>query len=336
MQDCGAVASHVDMNARTVGTMWSSPSQAYLFERQGEHAHPVYDPVSKNIYFLDYSIRLGAPQQLCCQSVADWGYCKGWTNVCENIPAESYDPETELFTEWDWLAISVSTDGIVYLAASGYTVFNLRDTHTMLASFNGASGALLAKHRFDTDMFNSAPLLITQSSGAGRLYMSSTKGGMYCYSVDSIASGPIWSTMGEIGRIPDEELPESTYSYLTVTASGTLLVTGPAPGDLWSTEKYVYAITNGVFTPPTTATSGLSTGAVAGIAVTSVAVVGAALVVAYTRVSSFRSAIDGATNAVRSNIPGMSSYKGVGTDSRNSLVASQGFSSTGGYNAGSL
>ena len=119
MLDCGATAAHVDMASGTVGTMWSSPLMAYNFQREGEHAHPVYDAVSQNIFFLDYSVRIGAPQQLCCQSASDWGFCTGWSNVCVNIPAESYDPDTESFTEWDWLAMSVSADGVVYLAASG-------------------------------------------------------------------------------------------------------------------------------------------------------------------------------------------------------------------------
>ena len=70
---CGAVAAHVDMASGTASTMWQSPNGAYLFEREGEHGHPVYDPQSHNLFFVDYSVRYGAPQQLCCQYTVDWG-----------------------------------------------------------------------------------------------------------------------------------------------------------------------------------------------------------------------------------------------------------------------
>jgi hypothetical protein len=59
----------------------------------------------------------------------------------------------------------------------------------------------------------------------------------------------VWTTYGEIGAVPDSELAKSTYTYISVTSQGTLLVTGPAPGADWQDENYVYAVVNGLQTP---------------------------------------------------------------------------------------
>ena len=98
---------------------------------------------------------------------------------------------------------------------------------------------------FNTDMFSSAAVVVTPSGGTdfanARVYLSTTKGGIYCYSALNVNAGPLWTTYGEIGRVPDAALPESTYSYMTITATGTILVTAPAAGDLWSSEKVRWA-----------------------------------------------------------------------------------------------
>ena len=151
-------------------------------------------------------------------------------------------------------------------------------------------------------MFNSAPLII-ESTGIvapQRLFLSTTRGGIYCYSADSIASGPVWTTYGEIGSVPDSELPESTFSYLSITKSGTLLVTAPAFGGNWSAEKVVYAITNGVLSPPSSPSpSGLSSAAAAGIGAAAAVVAFAAFGFAYLRMPAFRSTVNGAASSVR-------------------------------------
>jgi hypothetical protein len=109
-------------------------------------------------------------------------------------------------------------------------------------------------------MFNSAPLVVTPGNGSettgARVYLTSSRGGIYCYAAGAaVGDGPVWTTFGEIGAVPEAEPAETTYSYLSVTPQGTLLVAGPAPGAGWRDGKYVYAIVNGVCTPPSRAAS---------------------------------------------------------------------------------
>jgi hypothetical protein len=195
-------------------------------------------------------------------------------------------------------------------------------------------------------MFNSAPLVVTPGGGSdtgnARVFLTTTRGGIYCYAAGAaVGNGPVWTTYGEIGAVPDSELPESTYSYISVTQQGTLLVTGPAPGADWQDEKYVYAIVNGVQTPanPSSGPS-LGAGAVAGILAAAVIVSGAGGGFAYVRVPGFRSAVDSTSSAVKNSLSKLTgrSYRDVGASSGGSNMGSSfvgGMSSYGNYGAGS-
>jgi hypothetical protein len=169
-------------------------------------------------------------------------------------------------------------------------------------------------------MFNSAPLVVTPSGGSdaanARVFVTTTRGGVYCYAAGAaVGNGPVWTTYGEIGAVPDSELPESTYSYISVTSQGTLLVTGPAPGADWQDEKYVYAIVNGVQTPSNPGPApGLGAGTVVGILAVAVLVAGAGGGFAYVRVPGFRSAVDSTSAAVKN---GFSKLSGQGYHSLN-------------------
>ena len=59
--------------------------------------------------------------------------------------------------------------------------------------------------RFDTDMFSSAALIVTPGGNPenAQVYISTTKGGIYCYNAMTVSNGPLWNTYGEIGRVPD-------------------------------------------------------------------------------------------------------------------------------------
>ena len=125
---------------------------------------------------------------------------------------------------------------------------------SLLLVYSAASGALLAQHRFAGDMFNSAPLVVTPSPGTGaasHVILTTATGQVIAYAAGpaGVAAGPAWSTLGDIAGVPATELPSSTYSFLSATPLGTLLVTTTAGGAGWQKEKAWFAVINGVYPP---------------------------------------------------------------------------------------
>lgn len=233
---------------------------------------------------------------------------------CFNLPAETYDPEKELFSAWEWLSLAIAGDKVVVIAG-GYLSITSTAVIGQIMVYNLADGSLVGKWRTETDMFNSAPLVVAPTDatvGGPRVYVTGTKGNLYCFDPASPSGGPVWMTSGEIGAIPPEDLPESTYTYITLTPAGTLLITASAGGKDWADEKTVYAIVNGVQTP---ASSGPSIGAQAAIIGT---VVGLLLVTAagggfaYYRVPAFRTKVSEGMTKVANVVRGKKAYSSVG------------------------
>lgn len=326
--ECGAVALTSNVGARTVAKVYDMEPYSYNFAQEGEHAHPVYDAGSHALLWFDYSIRPGMPQQLCCANATNFNSCSGWRGECFNLPMLAFDPDSETFSPWMWLTMSLA-GGNIYIAASGYITFQ-GDTHGAIFVYGLATGALVSKYRTESDMFNSAPLAVVPDVGEPRIYVTSTLGGLYCFSASTMAGGPLWVTRGEVGAIPGEDLPQSTYSYLTLTPRGTLLVTASAGGADWSDEKVVYAIVNGVQVPPASAGSGSPSNTGGIVAAVLLGLAGAAGVFSYFKVPAFRAGVDAGVSTARAGVAKMAGgYKSVGASSGGGSGLSASFGSGG-------
>ena len=88
-----------------------------------------------------------------------------------------------------------------------------------------ATNVPIAQYTISNDIVNSAPLVVVYSGGVGtsRVFVSTAKGFLYVFSSGTaLASGPLYVTK-DLPAIPDEDLPMSTYCFLSVTPAGTLL-----------------------------------------------------------------------------------------------------------------
>lgn len=81
--ECGAVAFTADVTTGTTQKQYWTGTGYYSFAGEGEHAHPVYDAASDSLLWVDYSTRVGAPQQLCCVKLSTgFGSCDNWEGAC--------------------------------------------------------------------------------------------------------------------------------------------------------------------------------------------------------------------------------------------------------------
>lgn len=352
-QSCGAVAMTADVTTQAVTKQYYTEPASYSFSAEGEHSHPLYDTTTDSLVWIDYSVRYGMPQQLCCAKLGSgFGSCTGWSGQCVNIPAEAFDPDSETFAAWEWMALGAA-NGNLYIVASGYDSITSTAMHSgiFVYPFNGG-GKLGAKYRVDGDMYNSAPLLVVSPGnlgGATRLILTTTLGRVVAFDAANVAAGPVWTTSGEVAAIPNEDLPQSTYSFLTLTPSGSLLVTASVGGADWADEKAVYAIVNGVLTPP--APSSGPSNSVVGVAlsITAVLVAAAGFGFAYYKAPGFRRTVDSVASSAKNAITGgRSSYKsaqvqsftgsgggasgaGGAGDSASAFTGSSGGFNSGGY-----
>ena len=75
-QDCGSVALSADVASRSSAVEWYTPPDLYAFASDGQHAHPVFDATTGSLLWIDYSVRYGSPQQLCCGQISSgFGSC---------------------------------------------------------------------------------------------------------------------------------------------------------------------------------------------------------------------------------------------------------------------
>ena len=178
----------------------------------------------------------------------------------------------------------------------------VEDLTSAIFAFDSTTGLNTDQHRFKRDMFNSAPLVATGSDGAVRVYVSTTLGAIFCYAPGALAGGPLWVSQ-DLPPIPTEDLPATTYTFLSVTQKGTLLATSTAGGAKWQTQKATFAIVNGLLSPQqasaAAASGALSPPAAAGVS-SAVILLGAfGAWVAYGRVAGFRSAVDSAVASAK-------------------------------------
>jgi hypothetical protein len=95
------------------------------------------------------------------------------------------------------------------------------------------------------DMFSTAPLVLSSADGTSVL-LATTGGALMSFAADG--TGPTW-VANELPAIPAEDFPASTYSFLSVTSAGAVLLTTTAGGADWQTEKSFVAVANGAFAP---------------------------------------------------------------------------------------
>jgi len=176
------------------------------------------------------------------------------------------------------------------------------DLTSAIFAFDTTTGLCTDQHRFKRDMFNSAPLVVTGTDGVVRVFVSTTLGYIYSYAPGALGAGPLWTSL-DLAPVPAEDLPATTYTFLSVTQQGTLLATSTAGGALWQTQKATFAVVNGVLPPqaPSNAAAGGALSAPAAAGVSSAVILLGALGAwfAYGRVAAFRSAVDGAVASAK-------------------------------------
>jgi hypothetical protein len=66
-ESCGMQVNSAGLSTGAVEHVWSPPCGSYLFDRE-KHPHPTFDAATNSLLFVDFSMRDGAPQRLCCRS----------------------------------------------------------------------------------------------------------------------------------------------------------------------------------------------------------------------------------------------------------------------------
>ena len=258
---CGAVALDP-----TGALLYSTfPDNRYLFDGDGEHTHPLFDDDTNQLYFLDFELRIvdGVGQKLCCLDTTNGAFanCAGWSNPCVVLPSfERVQEDTDVVDyRWDWMSMGLqpaagANASVLFITASAtekdetFLYNGTADLYSAIWALDTVSGRLLQSYRFNQDMFNSAPLVVTGTDGVVNVFASSTLGYLYCFSSSSLATGWLWRTL-DLAPVPIEDLPASTYTFLSVTQKGTILATSTAGGDTWQDQKVTFAIQNGVIGP---------------------------------------------------------------------------------------
>ena len=281
----------------------------------GQHVHPLYDADTNQLYFIDFAETIvdGPGQRICCVNSLTYGNC--WDTVeCIIVPEfERVDEKVDFIDyRWLWLAMGLLPAGslpgqansVLYVSASAveadetFLYGGLNDLASALFTFDTTTGELKSSFRMRGDQFNSAPLVVSSSvDGNSNVYISSTLGYIYCFPANApVSGGYAWRSL-DLAPIPTEDLPATTYTYLSVTQSGTILATSTAGGATWQDQKATFAVLNGVQVPPSyaanaAATTGLSPGGAAGVSIFVLVLAAGAMWVGYGRVPAFRDAVD--------------------------------------------
>ena len=258
---CGAVALDP-----TGAFLYSSfPDEKFLFDGDGEHTHPLFDADASQLYFLDFEMRIvdGVGQKLCCLDTTNGQFadCVGWANPCVVLPIfERVQEDTDVVDyRWTWMSMGLkpsngSAAAVLFITASAteidetFLTNGTSDLYSAIWAFDTVTGKLQQKFRFNMDLFNSAPLVVTGTDGITNVYVSSTLGNIYCFSSTALANGWLWRTL-DLAPVPLEDLPASTYTFLSVTQKGTILATSTSGGATWQDQKSTFAVQAGVVGP---------------------------------------------------------------------------------------
>lgn len=258
--DCGIAA--YDESGNNVYFL-NAPIGAPRFNfEMGQHTHPLYDSASGNLYYVNFIDDVfSGPQMLCCWNTAQQSQCAGWPQTANSttsgcsvpIPILNDTPEEGITWRFSWAALGFDTlENQLYLVTSGAKnedVFARLGTVSALSVVDVTTGSILVTSIDNSLVYNSAPLVVHGKDGT-QIYLTDATGYLVCYDSGAfgVADGPIWKYMAFPG-VPDTELPSSTYAFLSITETGTLLATTSAGGSEWALEKAFSAVVNGVFVP---------------------------------------------------------------------------------------
>jgi hypothetical protein len=84
--ECGLIV--VDPSTRLVvdqSTPTTNPAYQFIAE-DGAHSHPIFDELTSNLYFLDFSEYGANFPRVCCKVMSNSQDCPGWGQTCRQIP----------------------------------------------------------------------------------------------------------------------------------------------------------------------------------------------------------------------------------------------------------
>ena len=258
-EGCGLIA--IDVATRTHNGVISDSVDYVFTGEDGVHSQPAYDSTLGFVYFLDFA-DYSNTQRVCCKLADDLSQkCTTWISTCAPIPtvgAYIDGAGNSVNGNWEWLGLAIY-QGSVIVSASGAVnddlVFARYGVRSSLFVFSN-DGTYFTNYTIDGDLYNSAPLIIIPLDNtlvdAIRVIISSAKGLVHSFKYgiegEGLTSGPL-SSEPDFPAIPPEDLPETTYAFLSVTTAGTLLATTSAGGVDWSNQKAFVALANGIFDP---------------------------------------------------------------------------------------
>ena len=259
--DCGLpLYSAVDFSLQAEGPIPDDFASAPFGFEMGQHTHPVVAG-DRLFYFQMQDNIFSGPQRVCCWDTVRNAPCRGWEDLdtilsgCAsplpvlNTGVFDQDNATETF-RFSWIAGGLfAAQNQLLVATSGVLnedVFARAGWASTLSLIDGGSGAVLASYRTGTDIYNSAPLVVTGTDGTIVL-LTTAAGDLLAFAATEagVAAGPMWRS-SDLPGIPAEDLPASTYAFLSITPAGTLLATVSAGGAEWQKEKaFVSALGRG-------------------------------------------------------------------------------------------
>lgn len=345
-----ALLGHEDCGMYILNATSTPPAYVYktyplwgplLFD-YGQHSHPIFDTGSNNLFFVDWATSMLQRQRLCCINTLNYQECPNWpSSGCLRIPEEGTEEWAEgtAYDRWEWLAGALYGN-YIYLAGSGtfqnkVIISGPGDLESALFVWDWTTGVMVSSWRTTGDLFNSPPLVVQGNTNDVRVFVLSSMGTLYAFSGGvGVSAGPLW-TSPDVTPIPADDLPATTYSYLSVTVSGTLLVTASAGGADWADEKVYHAVVNGIYPPPVAAVpQGMSSGATAGVVICVLGIVGASAGFAYYKVPAFGHVVDKVSAGAMAHASRLSSS--VRTEVSRRVAGAGGFASVPGERSGLL
>jgi hypothetical protein len=250
--DCGLpLYSAVDFSLLPEGPVPDNVTFTPFGFEMGQHTHPVVAGDRLFFFQMQDNIFSGA-QRVCCWDTVENAPCSGWDaygyelSGCSsplpvlNTGVFDQNNATETF-RFSWIAggLFAAQNQLVVVTSGALSedVFAREGWASTLSLIDGSSGNVLASYRTSDDLYNSAPLVVTGSDGT--LVMLTTAGGdllAFAATKAGVTAGPLWRS-ADLPPIPDEDLPASTYTFLSITPAGTLLATVSAGGAEWQKEK---------------------------------------------------------------------------------------------------
>jgi hypothetical protein len=245
--DCGLPLFSQGDYAVQLGPEADAPLISPFGFAMGQHSHPISS--GNSLFYFNFQDNVfSGEQRLCCWDTVQSTTCSGWeaprtgySGCSAKLPVLSTDEDLGATFRFSWIAGGLlASDSKLFVATSGAVdedPLARKGWASTLSVFNTSTGDLLATYRTGADLYNSAPLVVTGYDGS--IVLLSTAGGdvlAFAATVDGVNAGPLWRSP-DLPAIPPEDIPASTYAFLSITPMGTLLATVSAGGANWQQEK---------------------------------------------------------------------------------------------------